>query len=76
MRANISVPNRIVTGAFNIRVAFPRPVEGFGLENIRLETVSGDPLRHDKDSFGVAVRRTISCAICRMNGRVSAGFRW
>ena len=52
MRGNITVPKGIISGAFNIRVSLPKPVQWFSISNILIETVSGQPLGHQSDRFG------------------------
>ena len=52
MRAVISVPKKIITGAFNIRVSLPKDVTDFTAAHLLIETVSGDGLGHAKDAFG------------------------
>ena len=52
MRGNITVPKGIISGAFNIRVSLPKPVQWFSLSNILIETVAGQALGHPSDRFG------------------------
>ena len=52
MRGNISVPEGVISGAFNVHIAFEKPVTGFSKSNIRVETLSGQPLGHPSDRFG------------------------
>lgn len=51
MRGVITAPKEIITGAFNVRFDFIRPIE-LTAADITVETLSGDALGHTKDSFG------------------------
>lgn len=51
MRGVITAPKQIITGAFNIRFDFIRPVELLQ-SDVRVETLTGDALGNPKDSFG------------------------
>lgn len=51
MRGVITVPKKVITGAFTILFSFLRETD-FTVDDFRVETVSGDPLGHHKDSFG------------------------
>ena len=46
----ITKPNKIITGAFSILFTLQRPIE-LKLEDIKLETLQGDPLGSDQDIF-------------------------
>lgn len=50
MKGVITVPKKIITGAFNIRFDFIRPIE-FASDDVNVETLEGDALGHTKDSF-------------------------
>ena len=47
----ITVPQKIITGAFTILFSFQRPII-FSMADIDVETLSGDALGHGKDVFG------------------------
>ena len=51
MKGVITAPKQIITGAFNIRFDFIRPIELVAAD-VTVETIKGDPLGHGKDSFG------------------------
>lgn len=51
MKGVITAPKQIITGAFNIRFGFIRPIE-LTAADITVETLEGDALGHTKDSFG------------------------
>ena len=51
MKGIITAPTTIITGAFNIRFAFIRPIE-FTMADITIETLEGDALGNPKDAFG------------------------
>lgn len=51
MRGVITIPQKIMTGAFNIRLDFIRPIE-LTAADITVETLEGDALGHAKDTFG------------------------
>ena len=51
MKGVITAPKEIITGAFNIRFDFIRPIE-LTAADITVKTIAGDPLGHAKDSFG------------------------
>ena len=47
----ITVPQKIITGAFTILISSTGHIE-LTAADIDVETLEGDPLGHDKDSFG------------------------
>jgi len=51
MRCVITAPTKVITGAFNIRFAFPEPLE-LTQADVVVETLEGDALGHSKDCFG------------------------
>ena len=51
MKGVISAPRGIITGAFNIRFGFIRPIE-LTAADVTVETLEGDALGHTKDAFG------------------------
>ena len=51
MQGIITAPTQIITGAFNIRFGFIRPIE-LTAADVVVETLAGDALGHPKDSFG------------------------
>ena len=51
MQGVISAPKGIITGAFNIRLAFIREIE-LTAADIHVETLEGHALGHPKDTFG------------------------
>ena len=51
MRGVITAPREIITGAFNVRFDFIRPIE-LTAADVVVETLEGDALGHSKDSFG------------------------
>lgn len=51
MRGTISAPRGIITGAFNIRFGFIRPIE-LTAADVTVEVLEGDALGHTKDTFG------------------------
>lgn len=51
MRGVITAPRSIITGAFNVRFDFIRPIELLH-SDVRVETLQGDALGNPKDSFG------------------------
>ena len=51
MKGVITAPQEMITGAFNIRFGFIRPIE-LTAADITVETLEGDALGHTKDSFG------------------------
>lgn len=44
MRGVISVPNKIIIGAFDVRFSFFKPVDDFDMSNVNVDTLSGDPI--------------------------------
>ena len=44
MRGVISVPNKIIIGAFDVRFSFFNPVDNFDMSNVNVDTLSGDPI--------------------------------
>ena len=50
IRGVITAPQGIITGAFNIRFGFIRPIE-LTAADITVETLEGDALGHTKDTF-------------------------
>lgn len=51
MKGVITAPKQIITGAFNVRFDFIRPIE-LTAADITAETLEGDALGHTKDNFG------------------------
>ena len=51
MKGVITVPQGIITGAFNVRFDFIRELE-LTAADVVVETLEGDALEHTKDSFG------------------------
>lgn len=51
MKGVITAPKQIITGAFNVLFDFIRPVE-MTAADVTVETLEGDALGHEKDSFG------------------------
>ena len=51
MKGVITVPKQIITGAFNVRFDFIRPIDLMAAD-VTVETLEGDALGHEKDSFG------------------------
>ena len=51
MRGKITAPKGIITGAFNLRIAFLEEIE-LTASDVVAEVLEGDALGHDKDSFG------------------------
>ena len=51
MRGVITAPTKVITGAFNIRFAFPKPLE-LTQADVVVETLEGDALGYSKDCFG------------------------
>ena len=51
MRGVISAPPKVITGAFNIRFAFPKDV-ALTQSDIIVMPIEGDALGHVKDTFG------------------------
>lgn len=50
MKGIIVAPKKIITGAFNIRLEFIRPIE-LSSDDVRVETLEGAALGHTKDRF-------------------------
>ena len=61
IRSVISVPSKIIIGAFNIRIAFGQPVENFGASNVNIRTIVGDPIGVNYKFFGNKGSRHILC---------------
>lgn len=51
MKGVITAPRGIITGAFNVRFDFIRPID-LTAADVVVETLEGDALGHGKDSFG------------------------
>lgn len=51
MKGIITVPKKVITGAFTMLLTFIRELE-LTAADVHVETLEGDPLGHAKDSFG------------------------
>ena len=52
MRAVITAPSRTIIGAFSMLFSLPKMVDDFTLDNVGIETLSGDALGDIRDTFG------------------------
>ena len=63
VRCVLTAPVKTVKGKFNIRLTFARQVQDFDLSNVKIETVSGDPIGEDVRVWGQDGNWYLTCKI-------------